>query len=43
MPKERIEDLIPGVTNEDLLDDNGLDSVDVSNATAARGRMFTLY
>lgn len=42
MPKQRIEELIEGVSKEDVKDDNGQDSISLETEKAQQARMFSL-
>ena len=45
MPSKTLRDLVPGISEEDILDDTGADSIEVEtskNPSAIEGHMFTL-
>ena len=45
MPAEKVEELIPAVTAEDVLDDNdnAEDSIDLDNEQGHAARMFSMH
>jgi len=46
MPSELVQELIPGVTEEDLTDDTGADTIEIDvekNPNSKQARMWTLY
>ena len=46
MPSETIQELVPGITDEDLEDDTGEETIEIDvskNPNSKQARMFTLF